>query len=198
MKRLTRAVYLFLFFLILLWCPIALFAQNVADASASTTMPTAIFSAGSEAIGLHIGGNTVAATDVSASLGITKTFLLESHNILASNVTATNAGFQGYFGGVRWNPDLSNVLKKTIIPPKTFQPYLHAAIGVVRVTPAAASDKNHFGAFVGGGIEYDPTGSGHFAITPFRFEYLNAPGFGRSPHGWMVGAGLAAKWGTVP
>lgn len=155
-----------------------------------TPAPAPLFSCATDAIGVHLGGTTNPGTDVNCAFNITKSWSAETHNLL---VPAT--GGQDYFAGVGFTPDLSKLFGKTNLPKNTFQPFFHAAIGAARTAPSVGPTLQHYGGFAGAGVRYDPTGSGKFVITPVRFDFYDHPGVGKSPHGWLVGAGIQYVFG---
>lgn len=173
-------------FLLLVVCLFAspLFAQDAA--------PQPLFSQTTSAVAIRIGGQTVVGADVIGAFNLTKNIILESDNVLAPS-----NNFQGYYGGVRYNVNslLKNVLAKTNVSPTMFNPYIHAALGVDRNVPATGPVSQHISAMIGGGFDYDPNGAGKFMLGP-RIEYLNAPGFGKSPSGVIVSASLTFILGS--
>ena len=151
---------------------------------------TPLFSVSTQAVAVRVGGQTQPGTDAIGTFNLTKNVAIQSDNIL---VPAIN--LQAYLGGVRYNINLKKVVAKTNIPKDTFQPYLHAALGIVRNVPAAGDAKQHYSALVGGGFDFDPLGTGHFSFGP-RVEFFDAPGFGKSPHGVAVSANLTVVLGS--
>src|SRR5579864_5726689 len=169
---------------LLLFSAIPAIAQTPTPAPAPAPQP--IFSCMSAAVALHLNGVTNAGADATCSFNLTNNFIISSDNIL---VPAIN--FEGLYAGVRYNINslLSKQLSKTNVSPSMFNPYIHAAIGVARNVPATGPTVQHISALIGAGFDYDTTNSGRFAIGP-RVEYLSAPGFGKSPSGYVVSANL--------
>jgi hypothetical protein len=165
-----------------------------AMAFAQTTPPPApspLFSVSTQAVAIRIGGQTVPGVDAIGQYNLTKSLVLQSDNILAPA-----NDLQAYLGGVRYNLDqyLNKYLSKTNIPANTFQPYVHAAIGIVRNVPATGPTQQHYSALAGGGFDYDPTGGGKFSFGP-RVEWFNAPGWGH-PNGVAISAQLTFVLGS--
>ncbi len=149
--------------------------------------PTPLFSVSTQALGLRIGGQTVAGTDAIGSFNLTPNLQLQSDNILAPA-----NDFQGYFGGVKYYaPFLAKPFAKTSL--SSVKPYVHAALGVVRNVPANGPTQQHYGALAGAGFDYQVNST--FSLGP-RVEYLNAPGFGPGPHGVAVSANLTIVLGS--
>ncbi len=169
----------------------AMLAQSVTPTSTPTpAQPGLTFTTSTQALAVSLGGQTSAATDISPSLGFLRgdygAISLAEHNILAPGIN-----LEGYYGGMEYVPNLASAFAKTLLPPNTLQPYFEVAVGDVLNTSVG---KSHFSAFVGGGIKYDPTGSGKFLVTPIRIDYFNAPGFGH-PNGVTYASGLAVVFG---
>lgn len=170
-----------LFLAVLLGGSMTLHAQTT-----TTTTTTSPFTLSTTAMNIQLNGTNSVATDISEALPFVQSknyglFTLTEHNIVAPSINLT-----GYYGGLQWTPDLTKVIAKTLIPANTFQPYIEFGTGVV-----SNSTKYHSSTFAGGCVNYDPTSEGHFGI-PTCVKYLNAPGFGKSPHGWEVSSGI--KW----
>lgn len=150
-------------------------------AKAQTPAPQPIFSISTQAVALHIGGQTVAGTDAVGSFNLTPNVQLQSDNILAP---ANN--FQGYFGGAKWYAQfLSKPFEKTSL--SDVAPYVHVSLGIVRNVPAIGTAQQHYGALVDAGFDYRVNGT--FSVGP-RAGWLNAPGFGPHPNGYFVSANL--------
>lgn len=155
-----------------------------------STPPTPLFSCATDAVGVRQNAATNPGTDINCAYNITTGIAIETHNIL---VPATNA--QDYFGGLSWTPNLSKLLAKTTLPKNTFQPFVHGAFGVARNVPTGAPTTQGYGGIAGGGVRYDPNGSGKFTITLVRVDYYNHSGAGPSPNGLLFGAGLQYVFG---
>lgn len=158
----------------------------------STPAPQPVFSCMTSALVLRLAGTSNPGTDATCSFNLTQNFLLSSDNILAPGIN-----FQGFFGGARYNVNslFKKALGKTTISPSMFNPYGHAAFGIVRNVPATGPSVQHYGFMLGGGFDYDMTNSGKFAVGP-RVEYLHAPGFGPSAGGVVISANITVLLGS--
>lgn len=175
-------------FCLMLLCP-ATFAQTATPAP--TPAPVAVaqssmFTATTSAVGFHINGGTSAGTDASVAFALTNNIILASENILVPGIN-----FQGYYGSVRYNlgSQLNKLASKTNIVPGTFNPYITGMAGVARYVPSTGVSTQHFSGAVGGGVDFNLTGSGSWTAGP-RLEYMHAQGFGPSPNGFIVSANL--------
>lgn len=149
--------------------------------------PTPLFSVSQQAMGVHIGGQIVAASDSIGSFNLTPNLQLQSDNILAPE-----NGLQAYLGGIKYYASfLSKPLAKTSL--SDIKPYIHGAVGVVRNVPATGPSTQHYSALAGAGFDYQVNGV--LSVGP-RMEYFNAPGFGKSPHGAAVSANLTLVLGN--
>lgn len=174
--------FLFRLAILFLFASRILFAQNAP--------PSPLFACATDAVGVRLGSTTSPGTDVNCSFNVTKAVAVETHNILVPST-----GGQDYFAGVSWTPDFSKLFSKTNLPKNTFQPFIHGAVGAARTVPSSGPTLQHYGAFAGAGVRYDPTGSRRFTITPVRFDWYNHPGIAKGPHGWLVGAGIQFVFG---
>lgn len=141
-----------------------------ASASQPSGPPTnqSSFSLNAQAVALPGGGQTVAATDVGFTKAITPNFSLRDDNILAPS-----NGMQFYGGGGNYFLPTS-FLKKTLLNPASFQPYVTATVGVDRIVPATGSSQQHIGFLIGGGLNYKPA-SGVW-VNLFEARYAKLPG----------------------
>jgi hypothetical protein len=160
------------------------FAQQPAP-NPSTESPTFTINASVLGGGQNLG----AATDIGASFAVTKNWYLRSDNIIAPSVNT-----QGFFGGVQYNlPQLANLLKNTNLNATHFQFYATAALGAARTQIGATGNPvNHFAALAGGGVNYDPTGSGKFSLNLGEVRWAKMPGWSNSTV--IVSSGLQLGW----
>ena len=172
-----------LLLLALLVLPMTVYAQTAPPAGGTT------FTASSQAVGVYIGGNWGVGTDIGEQLQVTNTVYVAGDELLATSIS-----FTGYYGGLGWTPDISKLIAKTKLPANTFQPFVHAGAGVA-TNSDVKTNGTHPSFFAGGGINYSPTKNGAFTLQPVRIDYLNAPGFGTSPHGWTIAAGMSYLFG---
>lgn len=135
------------------------------------------------------GQNLGAATDIGATFAVTKNWLLRSDNIIAPSVNT-----EGFFGGVQYNlPQLANLLKNTNLNSSHFQFYASAALGAARTQiGATGTPVNHFAALAGGGVNYDPTGTGKFSLNLAEVRWAKMPGWANSTV--IVSSGLQLGW----
>lgn len=143
------------------------------SAPASASRPSAptnqgSFSLSAQAVALPGGGQTVAATDVGFTKAITPNFSLRDDNILAPS-----NGMQFYGGGGNYFLP-TGFLKKTLLNPSSFQPYVTATVGVDRIAPATGPSQQHIGFLIGGGLNYKPA-SGVW-VNLFEARYAKLPG----------------------
>jgi len=110
----------------------------------------------------------VAATDVGFTKQITTNFSLRDDNILAPS-----NGMQFYGGGGNYFLPTS-FLKKTLLNPSDFQPYLTASIGVDRIVPATGPSQQHIAFLIGGGLNYKPANG--VWVNLFEARYARLPG----------------------
>jgi hypothetical protein len=186
----VTSAYVAKMLLLFLLAPALAMAQTVTPPPEPAPIP--LFTVSTQAIAVRIGGQTVPGVDAVGTFNLTKNLVLQSDNILAPA-----NDLQAYLGGIRYNLDslLNKYVAKTTIPPNTFQPYVHAALGIVRNVPATGPSQQHYSALAGGGFDYDPLGTGRFSFGP-RVEWFNAPGFGPHPNGLAVSAQLTFVLGS--
>lgn len=141
-----------------------------ASASQPNAPPTnqGSFSLNAQAVALPGGGQTVAATDVGATLAITANFSLRDDNILAPS-----NGMQFYGGGGSYFLP-TTFLKNTKLNPSNFQPYVTASIGVDRIVPASGPSQQHIAFLIGAGLNYKP--SNGVWVNLFEARYAKLPG----------------------
>ncbi|MGH9687744.1 MAG: hypothetical protein ACRD5K_11700 [Candidatus Acidiferrales bacterium] len=126
------------------------------------------FSLTAQAVALPGGGQTVAATDLGFTKAITPNFSLRDDNILAPS-----NGMQFYGGGGNYFLPTA-FLSKTLLDPKSLQPYVTASIGVDRIVPARGPSQQHIAFLFGGGLNYKPA-SGLW-VNLFEARYAKLPG----------------------
>lgn len=181
----------------LVFC-ISTFAQTPTPGGPPAPVSNGIFSFDTEAVGIHVGGQTVAGTDAIGSLKLKNSWYLQSDNLLFSSACSSCQAVSGqlYVGGVKYYSSyLANVLNANGLQGLT--PYFHSGIGIYRNSPGDGSAKNHFGALVSGGADYNINGT--FSIGP-RVGLVVAPGAGptcsaapcpkQGPLGYFISADL--------
>lgn len=133
------------------------------QAQAATPAPTATVSASngfagtSSAVAIHYGGAWSVGTHITesydfADFGKTKSnhLYVEGHELLAPT-----PGFSIYAGGLKYEPDLTALLKKTNVPAGNFGVSLSAALG----NGVPSSGGSHIAFLAGGGVKYQLTSS---------------------------------------
>ena len=159
------------------------FAQNPpAPAPVDTTT---MFAIASQAVAVRIGGQSVPGTDVIGTYAVTKHVSVRSDNLLAPG-----NNLQLYGAGFNWRLPLGGLISKTNLPKNTFEPYLTGTIGIVRNVPAAGAVTQRYAGLVGGGVNYDPAGTGRFTINLVEVRAADLPGFGKHPWGATVSVGI--------
>lgn len=145
-----------------------------ASASSASAPPTnqGSFSLNAQAVALPGGGQTVAATDIGFTKGITPNFSLRDDNILAPS-----NGMQFYGGGGNYFLPTS-FLSKTLLDPKSLQPYLTASIGIDRIVPTSGPSQQHIAFLIGGGLNYKPANG--VWVNLFEARYAKLPGLANS------------------
>ena len=151
----------------------AAFAQNTPPPNPSTTQPT--FSLNASVLSLPGGNQTSAATDIGATFAVTNKLYLRSDNILAPAVNLSS-----YFGGVEYQLPTDKILAKTNLDPAHFQFYATASLGQARITVGSAAPQTHFAALAGGGVNYDPAGTGKFSLNLIEARWAKLPGLANS------------------
>lgn len=134
----------------------------------STNLPT--FNLNASVISLSGHGQTTPVADVGATFSVTPKWMLRSDNLVGG------ASLNAYFGGLQYFPTLK-FLQKTNLNSKSFQFYLTAGAGSNHVAVSSTQTAQHFALEAGGGLNYDPTGTGKFTVNLFEVKYLKLPGF---------------------
>lgn len=173
------------FLFVLLYCT-GTMAQAPAPAD-----KTPIFSVSQQAVGVRIGGQTVAGSDSIGAYTLLQDSKVGMVQLQSDNILAPAINLQSYQGGVKIYPQFfQNLFAKTTL---NVAPYFHGAFGIVRNVPAEGATKQHYSALADLGFDYKVNNT--FSFGP-RFGYFNAPGFGSSPHGMMFSANLTVVLGS--
>ncbi len=69
-----------------------------------------------------------------------------------------------------------SLLAKTKLNPSAFQLYVTGSVGVDDVSEANGPTKQHIAVLAGGGLNYDPTGTGKFSVNLVEVRYARLPG----------------------
>lgn len=144
-------------------------------AFAQSPVPTQTFSFQSSAIALPGGKQTVAANDSGVMFAVTPNFTLRSDAVLSPGTP-----FSGYFGGLQYYlPALSKGLNNmsSFLNGNAFQFYLVGEAGIDRIDDGSNPVRQHYAFLAGGGVNYDPTASGHFTVNLIEVRYAKLPGY---------------------
>ena len=150
----------------------AAFAQTVTPPAPTPNPATTLsnFTLSASVVSLPGGGSTFPASDVGGTFAVTKTFWLRADNIVAPGPSMT-----ANYGGVQYALPLAKLLKNTNLNANSFQFYATASLGSSRLASG-----NHISELVGGGINYSPTGNGHFTTNIAEIRWAKFPGFSNS------------------
>jgi len=151
--------------------------------------PQQLFSFGCDAVVVRQSGVSTPATDCYGPLALTPHLAMGPETLLAPG-----SNQQGYFGRVHYSFSFEKATAKTQLPKNSFQGYVTASFGVVRNVPSTGPDTQHVGGMVGGGIMYDPTGSGKFIVKLFEARAGLLPGFVPNP---VSAPGKTSNWGVA-
>ena len=146
-----------LFAFVLALCSVAAFGQSSSPSNQTQ------FSLSAQAVSLSAKGGAVPATDIGGTFKVTSNFSLRQDSLIA-------AQSQGYFGGAQYFLPSAKFLAKTNFDPAAFQFYVTASGGEV-----FTAGLKHPGFLAGGGINYDPTGSGHFSVNLIEIRAARLP-----------------------
>lgn len=172
--------------LLAVFLALPVFGQTVTPTTNPSTT-AATFTLSASVLSLPGGNQTSAATDIGATFAVTPNFLLRSDTILAPSVNLS-----GYFGGVEYVLPTHGILAKTNLDETHFQFYVTASGGQARITVGTAPEVNHFAVLAGGGVNYDPSGSGKFSINLAEVRWAKLPGLSNSTV--VVSSGLKLGW----
>jgi hypothetical protein len=144
-----------------------------APATSNPSTSNSTFSLEASILSLSAKGTTTPATVIGETFLVTPKYLLREDNIIGPG-----ANLNAYLGGLQYQPSLGKALQKTTLNSKNIQPYIMALVGANHVTNSAtAITVQHVSFEAGGGVNYDPTGSGKFSVNLLEVRYLKAPGF---------------------
>lgn len=168
--NLTKVGMILLALAIFASAPGTLFAQS---AVASTSNG---FVASSDAVAVYYGGTWSAGTHVTESFdfldfGATKAnhVYLEGHELIAPT-----PGWSIYAGGLKIEPNLAGVLKKTNVPAGNFGVFFDAALG----NGVPSSGGSHVSLLAGGGVKYQLTQSLTWQSLQAQYGQLGNSRFG--------------------
>lgn len=155
--------------------PVLLRAQN-------SSGPFSTISVSATVTSLTGGSQSSAATILEGTVPVSKDFSLRVDSLLDSAVDA-----QGYFGGINYFLPVPKALN-----PNKVQLFVTGSVGVDILSPGNLPSKQHISGLAGGGFNYDPTGSGHFALGA-EVRYGRLPGLGTG-NTVIVSFGPSVTW----
>jgi hypothetical protein len=133
------------------------------------------FTISASVLSLPAAQQTNAATDIGQTFAVTPKFLLRADEILAPSVN-----LDSYFGGIQYSLPTAKILTKTNLDPAHFQFYVVGSLGQARVTVQGVPTATHFASLAGGGVNYDPSGTGKFKVNLIEVRYARLPGLANS------------------
>jgi len=144
---------------------IQLHAQSVQQFSVTTT-----------AVSLTTQVQTAPAADIGFRFQATQNLAFRQENI--TSPTANGGDSVNIFAaGFEWSgKPFDSVISKIKLDSKKFQLYVTGSLGVDRVTDHTGDVHQHITGLAGGGLRYDPTGSGTFSVTLAEVRYGWLPG----------------------
>ena len=142
-------------------------------APAATTSTT--FTISASVMSFSTAQQTSPATDLGASFAVTPKLSLRSDNILLPSFNTS-----AFFGGVQYALPTAKLLGKTNLDPNHFQFYLTGSVGQARVTDSFGELNTHLAALAGGGVNYDPAGTGRFSVNLGEVRWAKIPGLNNS------------------
>ena len=141
-----------------------------------------VFSTSTEAVALNFHSTYYAANHTTESLDVFdwgaakgNSISIESHQLLAG----PTAGWNGYYGGVKVQPDISKLMSKSNISPSLFGIYAQAAVGV-----ATMPTGSQISYILGGGAQYRMNENLVWSAANFRYIRTG------SSNGWEATSGL--------
>ena len=155
-----------------------------AQDTTTTTQGTPSITASSDAIGLRYGGQWTTGTLITESMDFCDFGKAKNHHLYLEGrelVAGPTAGFNVYAGGLKLEPDLTSLLKKTNVSASNFGVYFTGGVG--NGIPTTGS--SHISFLAGGGVKYRAT----LALTwnALQVQYLR---FGAN-NGEVISTGLS-------
>lgn len=129
-------------------------------------------------------------TDIAGTYAVTANALLRSDNLI---FPAVNGSYFG--GGIQYALPTCGLLAKTNLNCEKFQFYGTGSVGETRITVGSNPALDHIGAMVGGGANYDPTGTGKFVLNLFDVHVARFPGMASGAIA-IASVGFNLGWGT--
>jgi hypothetical protein len=146
---------------LLLFSAIPAIAQTTPAPPADAPPPPVIngpFAISAGTMTINSKGQTVAAATIQGLLAVTTNFRVRDDNILAPSVS-----YNSFMGGQEYS--FLHYIKNSKLKPNTWDAYEFAEAGPNRITLASGVIAQHIGFHFGGGLRYDPSGSGNFSMT---------------------------------
>lgn len=162
--------HLFVFCLLLIVAMFSsLMAQVAPPIAGGTGIPVSI---STEVTALNFGGSYYAINHTTQSLelltwGVAKgnSLAVEGHELIG----APTVGWNGYYGGIKLQPDISGLMSKTNITSDLFNVFAQGAAGVVGLPTG-----NAISFIVGGGANYRFTPNLAWSTVDFRWVRVGA------------------------
>ena len=171
-------------FLVLSFAALAQTTPPTPPPNPATTQPT--FTLSGNVLALPSATQSSAATDIGMTFAVTSNWQLRADTIIAPTVST-----EGYYGGLQYVVPTAKLLAKTNLNSNSFQFYLSGGAGEVHVTNNG-NTLSHFGGLLGGGANYDPTGTGKFSVNLVEVRW--APKLNGTNSGVVVASGLKLGW----
>lgn len=175
-----------------------LFLLLAGPTMAQTPAPSPVVSVSTQALGIKLGGQSVAGVDEIGSFNLKGKWWLQGDFVQFSSACSTCAAVSGqlYLGGPKVYPSFLEK-EAEAIGLKGVAPYLHGGIGVYRNAPTTGPTQQHIAGMGDAGFDYNINGT--VSIGP-RAGLLIAPGAGpacaaapcpnQNPRGYFVSAEL--------
>jgi len=129
-----------------------------------------------QAMALSSQATTAAASDVGFAVHISSSFALRAETIQSPTANSGDS-VNVFVGGIEWSGKPFDGLTRLLrLDTDHFQFYATGSLGVDRVTDHTGDVHQHIAALAGGGLRYDPTGSGRYTVRLAEVRYGWLPG----------------------
>ena len=178
------------FLLIALMLAPVLMAQATPIAPAAPVSSTTGFVASTDVLAIGSAGGWSAGNRTNEDYDLVDFGATKSNRLFLEGVEllAPTAGFSVYGGGVKLQPDISSLLKRTNLPTGNFLAFIDGSVG----NTVYASGPNHVGVIIGGGLQYI-TGS-TMTWNTLRFDEVLVG----SNHYPALSTGISLYFGGAP
>ena len=160
----------FVFCLLIMFAMVhSVMAQVVPPVAGGTGIPISI---STEATALNFGGHYYAVNHTIQSLEIANWGLAKGNSLSVEGhelIGAPTVGWNGYYGGVKIQPDISSLMAHTNITSDLFNVYAQGAAGV-----AGLPTGNKISFIIGGGANYRFTPNLAWSTVDFRYVKVGA------------------------